>query len=59
MFEYVGLKNYNIYFEVVDRNLKLDGFFLFYIIGFKKIDYNVDLWINKYIFFNGCLLFVC
>lgn len=59
MFEYVGLKNYDIYFVVVDCNLKLEGIFLFYIIGLKKIDLNVDFWINKYIFLNGCLFFVC
>lgn len=59
MFEYVGLKNYVIYFEVVDCNLKFNGCFLLYIIGFKVIDYNVDLWIDKYIFLNGCLFFVC
>lgn len=55
MFEHVGPKNYNTYFEVVDRNLKPDGLFLLHTIGSKKTDHNVDPWINKYIFPNGCL----
>lgn len=36
MFEHVGPKNYNTYFEVVDRNLKPDGLFLLHTIGSKK-----------------------
>lgn len=48
-------QNYNTYFEVVDRNLKPDGLFLLHTIGSKKTDHNVDPWINKYIFPNGCL----
>ena len=55
MFEHVGPKNYATYFEVVDRNLKPDGLFLLHSIGSKKTDNNVDPWINKYIFPNGCL----
>ena len=55
MFEHVGPKNYNTYFDVVDRNLKQDGLFLLHTIGSKKTDNNVDPWINKYIFPNGCL----
>lgn len=55
MFEHVGPKNYNTYFEVADRNLKPDGLFLLHTIGSKKTDNNVDPWINKYIFPNGCL----
>lgn len=55
MFEHVGPKNYATYFEVVDRNLKPDGLFLLHTIGSKRTDNNVDPWINKYIFPNGCL----
>ena len=55
MFEHVGPKNYDTYFSVVDRNLKPDGLFLLHTIGSRKTDNNVDPWINKYIFPNGCL----
>lgn len=55
MFEHVGPKNYATYFDVVDRNLKPDGLFLLHTIGAIKTDMNVDPWINKYIFPNGCL----
>lgn len=55
MFEHVGPKNYATYFEVVDRNLKPDGLFLLHTIGSRRTDTNVDPWINKYIFPNGCL----
>lgn len=55
MFEHVGPKNYQTYFSVVDRNLKPDGIFLLHTIGSNKTNNNVDPWINKYIFPNGCL----
>ncbi|WP_226568516.1 cyclopropane fatty acyl phospholipid synthase [Mangrovibacter yixingensis] len=55
MFEHVGPKNYATYFSVVARNLKPDGLFLLHSIGSNKTDMNVDPWINKYIFPNGCL----
>ncbi|MEB6377406.1 cyclopropane fatty acyl phospholipid synthase [Leclercia adecarboxylata] len=55
MFEHVGPKNYQTYFEVVDRNLKPDGLFLLHTIGSRKTDHRVDPWIDKYIFPNGCL----
>ena len=55
MFEHVGPKNYATYFEVADRNLKPNGRFLLHTIGSKVTDHNVDPWINKYIFPNGCL----
>ena len=55
MFEHVGPKNYARYFEVVDRNLKPEGLFLLHTIGSQKTDNNVDPWIDKYIFPNGCL----
>jgi cyclopropane-fatty-acyl-phospholipid synthase len=55
MFEHVGPKNYATYFDVVNRNLKPEGIFLLHTIGANKTDFNVDPWINKYIFPNGCL----
>lgn len=55
MFEHVGPKNYATYFDVVDHNLKPQGLFLLHTIGANKTDMNVDPWINKYIFPNGCL----
>lgn len=55
MFEHVGPKNYAEYFAVTDRNLKADGLFLLHTIGSRSTGNNVDPWINKYIFPNGCL----
>lgn len=55
MFEHVGPKNYATYFKVVDRCLKSDGIFLLHTIGANQTSHNVDPWINKYIFPNGCL----
>ncbi|MBD8161770.1 cyclopropane fatty acyl phospholipid synthase [Erwinia persicina] len=55
MFEHVGPKNYATYFDVVNRNLKPEGIFLLHTIGANKTDNNVDPWIDKYIFPNGCL----
>ncbi|ATA18948.1 cyclopropane fatty acyl phospholipid synthase [Gibbsiella quercinecans] len=55
MFEHVGPKNYNTYFTVAARNLKPNGLFLLHTIGSNQTDLNVDSWIDKYIFPNGCL----
>lgn len=55
MFEHVGPKNYADYFNVADHNLKNDGLFLLHTIGSRTTGNNVDPWINKYIFPNGCL----
>ncbi|SFT63707.1 cyclopropane-fatty-acyl-phospholipid synthase [Kosakonia arachidis] len=55
MFEHVGPKNYATYFKVADRCLKPEGLFLLHSIGSNKTQHNVDAWINKYIFPNGCL----
>ncbi|AKL12343.1 TPA: cyclopropane fatty acyl phospholipid synthase [Kluyvera intermedia] len=55
MFEHVGPKNYATYFKAVDHCLKPDGLFLLHSIGSNKTQHNVDAWINKYIFPNGCL----
>lgn len=55
MFEHVGPKNYQTYFNVAKRNIKPDGIFLLHTIGSNKTDLSVDPWIDKYIFPNGCL----
>ncbi|MFE8118913.1 cyclopropane fatty acyl phospholipid synthase [Brenneria goodwinii] len=55
MFEHVGPKNYDTYFRIVNKNLKPDGLFLLHTIGAQKTDSEVDPWINKYIFPNGCV----
>ena len=55
MFEHVGPKNYETYFEVVQRNLKPEGLFLLHTIGANSTMLNADAWTNKYIFPNGCL----
>ncbi|TDT58997.1 cyclopropane-fatty-acyl-phospholipid synthase [Enterobacter sp. AG5470] len=55
MFEHVGPKNYATYFATVDRCLKPEGLFLLHTIGSNQTGHNVDAWINKYIFPNGCL----
>lgn len=53
MFEHVGSKNYQTYFDVVKRTIKEDGLFLLHTIGSNSSGVNVDTWINKYIFPNG------
>ncbi|NLS55223.1 cyclopropane fatty acyl phospholipid synthase [Hafnia alvei] len=55
MFEHVGPKNYDEYFTMVNKNLKPNGIFLLHTIGSNETKINVDPWINKYIFPNGCL----
>ncbi|MCL9783795.1 cyclopropane fatty acyl phospholipid synthase [Vibrio sp. S4M6] len=55
MFEHVGPKNYQTYFDVVSRCLKPGGLFLLHSIGSNETQVNVDPWINKYIFPNGVL----
>ncbi len=55
MFEHVGPKNYETYFKVVAHNLKPDGLFLLHTIGANQTSLQVDPWIEKYIFPNGCL----
>lgn len=55
MFEHVGPKNYDSYFSVIDRCFKKEGLFLLHTIGGNSSEVNVDPWINKYIFPNGCL----
>lgn len=55
MFEHVGPKNHDEYFTMVNKNLKPNGIFLLHTIGSNETKFNVDPWINKYIFPNGCL----
>ncbi|WP_340614881.1 cyclopropane fatty acyl phospholipid synthase [Xenorhabdus thailandensis] len=55
MFEHVGPKNYDNYFNIVKKNLKPDGLFLLHTIGSNVDKLGSDAWINKYIFPNGCL----
>lgn len=55
MLEHVGPKNYSTYFKIMSRNLNPEGLFLLHTIGSNVSKNNVDPWINKYIFPNGCL----
>jgi cyclopropane-fatty-acyl-phospholipid synthase len=55
MFEHVGQKNYEVYFESARRLLKEDGLFLLHTIGSYKQSHSLDRWIDKYIFPNGRL----
>jgi len=55
MFEHVGEKNYQTYFEVANRCLKDDGLFLLHTIGRIKAPKAIDPWTHKYIFPNGML----
>ena len=55
MFEHVGFKNYQEYFEVSNRCLKEGGLFLLHTIGHWKTSPKVDPWIERYIFPNSIL----
>jgi cyclopropane-fatty-acyl-phospholipid synthase len=55
MFEHVGPKNYETFFDVVRRCLKPDGLFLLETIGNKSTSATTDPWLNKYIFPNGTI----
>jgi len=55
MFEHVGQKNYETYFDTAARLLKDDGLFLLHTIGTYKVSHSPDRWIDKYIFPNGRL----
>lgn len=53
MFEHVGSKNFQSYFQVANKCLKDDGLFLLHTIGAKETNPVPDPWIHKYIFPNG------
>ncbi|MFW5973141.1 MAG: cyclopropane fatty acyl phospholipid synthase [Bacteroidota bacterium] len=55
MFEHVGPKNYQTYFEVANRCLADDGLFLLHTIGNKMSDRSTDPWTEKYIFPNSVI----
>jgi cyclopropane-fatty-acyl-phospholipid synthase len=55
MFEHVGPKNYQTYFQVVDRVMAENGLFLLHTIGNYDTTHTTDAWIDKYIFPNGKL----
>lgn len=54
MFEHVGPKNYQSFFDTAHRCLKEDGIFLLHTIGASHHDFPLaDAWFDKYIFPNG------
>ena len=56
MFEHVGPKNYQAYFDTVNRCLKEDGLTLLHTIGRKETGKPIgDPWLDKYIFPGGVL----
>ena len=55
MFEHVGFKNYQTFFEVTHRSLKDGGLFLLHTIGHWQTSEKVDPWIERYIFPNSIL----
>jgi cyclopropane-fatty-acyl-phospholipid synthase len=55
MFEHVGSKNYETFFDVARRCLRPDGLFLLETIGAERSSPSTDPWINKYIFPNGSI----
>lgn len=55
MFEHVGVKNYQRYFDVVERCLADDGLTLLHTIGGNTSSNHTDPWIEKYIFPNSMI----
>ncbi len=55
MFEHVGVRNYEAYFDVVRRCLPPDGLFLLHTIGAERSTSHTDPWIARYIFPNSML----
>ncbi|MCD9026788.1 cyclopropane fatty acyl phospholipid synthase [Luteimonas sp. BDR2-5] len=55
MFEHVGVKNYETYFDVARRCLAEDGLFLLHSIGGNTSRTHTDPWIAKYVFPNSML----
>lgn len=55
MFEHVGPKNYETFFETASKNLTQDGLMVLHTIGGTKTRIHTDPWVEKYIFPNGRL----
>jgi cyclopropane-fatty-acyl-phospholipid synthase len=55
MFEHVGVKNYQTFFDTIKRCLHPDGLFLLHTIGTLRSVIAVDPWMNTHIFPNGKL----
>lgn len=55
MFEHVGFKNYQTFFDVVHSCLDDGGLFLLHTIGHRRTTAKVDPWIEQYIFPNSIL----
>ncbi|MGM3190685.1 cyclopropane fatty acyl phospholipid synthase [Dickeya dadantii subsp. dieffenbachiae] len=55
LLEHVGPKNYDTLFQIVRKNLKSTSLFLLHTIGANHAKPNVDAWVDKYIFPNGCV----
>lgn len=55
MFEHVGVKNYNVYFDVVRRCLPEDGLFVLHTIGANVSANYGNPWVTRYIFPNSML----
>jgi cyclopropane-fatty-acyl-phospholipid synthase len=55
MFEHVGPRNYEAYFDLVRRSLSEQGLFVLHTIGRGNASTGVDPWIEKYIFPNAVL----
>ncbi len=55
MFEHVGHRNYETYFDTVRRLLPEDGLFVLHTIGSNNSEISADPWFHKYIFPNGVL----
>lgn len=55
MFEHVGFKNYQTFFDVVHDSLSDGGLFLLHTIGHRQTLNKVDPWIDHYIFPNSIL----
>jgi cyclopropane-fatty-acyl-phospholipid synthase len=53
MFEHVGRKNHESFFEMAARSLKKDGLFLLHTIGKNRRRGGTDPWMDRYIFPNG------
>ena len=55
MLEHVGRRNDKKFFSIAANNLKEEGLMLVQTIGSRKTTYQVDPWINTYVFPNGRL----